>query len=355
MAAASHSQMVRRLQCRQIRCMDICLRIASPRTGCLQYLENNVGQKTYGLSLPKAWTLPYVAVSKDLHANYSSSPQVRQKLLATWCRPIIDAALKSGIKLEDGILVRSSGCAEGIARRGKFHSSIGVLNNIETAIAECLNKLAADGDLQQECIPLLIQKRCQPEFSKGHLSNERRCYEETRDWMGEMELSESSVASPFQINIRHWRKDIQIELNTELFCSLSAYIPEVLKATADWAHRKRARVHFEWVWDGSRVYLVQADEESQWDGHNPVQEHNARSYNAVVFEPQCLTKVTANIAKRFNKTANAFVYMKLNLPTVPLYILEDPVIVSKNCNWGYVRNLTRRSFSTCKRIACYAN
>jgi hypothetical protein len=151
-----------------------------------------VGQKTFGLlCLPAVWTLPFVGVSSELYQVYSSTPKGRKKLISHWSRMISDAAQNIGILSSDKILVRSSGCAEGIDRRGEFYSSVGELRNIQLALTDCLNKLISDSDLLNEEIPPLVQKRCQPESAKGHLSNERRCYEEHRDWMGEMELAGS--------------------------------------------------------------------------------------------------------------------------------------------------------------------
>lgn len=229
-----------------------------------------VGQKTFGLlSLPSVWTLPFVGVSAELYKIYSSNTKGRKKLLPSWVEHIFDAAQRNGIKPTDNIIVRSSGCSEGIDRRGKFYSSVGELRNIHVALADCLDKLISDGDLRSEVIPLLIQKRCQPENAKGHLSNERRCYKENRDWMGEIEFAGSGAPSNFQINLRRWRERLPEKPPDILACSLSIDISDVLKIPADWAYRVNARLHFEWVWDGRTVYLVQADEEFSWDGHDP--------------------------------------------------------------------------------------
>src|ERR1035437_4259136 len=264
-----------------------------------------VGQKTFGLlSLPAGWTLPFIGVSAELYKAFSSNLKGRKKLLSHWAGMISDAAQNVGISPADNILVRSSGCAEGIDRRGKFYSSVGELRNSHVALADCLNKLISDGDLRNEVIPLLVQKMCQPEKAKGHLSNERRCYEENRDWMGESESANSEASSFFPIQLRHWRENRSQKSYKVLSCLLSTQISEVLKQSADWAYRKGARVHFEWVWDGSTVYIVQADEESNWHGHDPIKEHTARNYNAVAFSPQCLKRVSENDAQRFSKIGN---------------------------------------------------
>ena len=168
---------------------------------------NDVGQKAFGLaSLPGAWTAPFFCVSEGLYRRYCSASDGKTALVRQWVPCIMEAAQSVGILTEEEVLVRSSGCGEGMAKRGKFCTAMGVLGRVELALLECLEKLFADRELQRESIPLLVQRRCRPEKAKGHLSNERRCYEEGRDWMGEMESSDPRHSWTFQINIRHWRE-----------------------------------------------------------------------------------------------------------------------------------------------------
>ncbi len=267
---------------------------------------DNVGQKAFGLAaLPSAWTLPFFGVSADLFRDYLAQPGKRDSLLTQWTKSIGDAAKQVGIQTADEILVRSSGRFEGMAERGKFYSAHGVMQNIGTVLRSCLQQLASDTDLRNEDIPLLIQKRCSPLKAKGHLSNERLCYEESRDWIGQFEAAESDRSSQFQINLRRWRNHVPANLNDVLSCDLSTHISEVLRGPADWASQKQARVHYEWAWDGRTVYLVQADEE-----------------------------VGSNVLK----------YLKLGLPSVPLYILDDQLVIEElsrgNVRPGLLSDLT---------------
>lgn len=301
-----------------------------------------VGQKTFGLtSLPEIWTLPFFGISAELFKCYESGSKKREKILSQWVRPIFEAAQQVGIASNDEILVRSSGSGEGIGARGKFYSTAGTLADIQTALVNCLEKLANDKDLCKEHIPLVVQKRCVPEKAKGHLSNERRCYKENRDWMGEVESVDSNTPSNFQINLRHWREKFPQKEPDSLLCSLSAHISEVLKIPADWVYQKKTRVHFEWVWNGHKVYIVQADEESEWHGHNPVREHEGRNYKAVNLKPRSLRRVTAEdkSAARFAKIKNVLSYLKLLLPTAPLYILDDPKTIRQLSNGKVPTNL----------------
>jgi hypothetical protein len=266
-----------------------------------------IGQKAVGLSaIPLKWTLPYVCVSRNLHEQFVSSRSRREKLLAEWGRRIIAAAIENGIQAADRVLIRSSGCTEEMSGRGKFYSTGGTLENMPAVLHSCLEKLASDPELKLELIPLIVQKCCQPLKARGHLSNERRCYEEHRDWMGEFEAADKERSASFQINLRRWRERKPLNLTEPLLCAISPRISEVLKIPAQWATSKKARVHYEWVWDGSKVYIVQADEERSWTGHDPVEEHAARQYNSVSFKPRCVKAVTKEDAKRFGKIRNVF-------------------------------------------------
>jgi hypothetical protein len=54
-----------------------------------------------------------------------------------------------------------------------------------------------------------------------------------------------------------------------LRCSLQALISRGLEVPAQWAYIHGARIHFEWVWDGKRIFLVQADQEIKGVGVDP--------------------------------------------------------------------------------------
>lgn len=296
---------------------------------------HKVGFKAYGLTcLPEQWTFPFFCVSACLYTQYlkAKSRAKKNALISKWAPILREAARAAGIDENAEILARSSGNAESIMKRGRFYTVAGGGRHIDAVVADCLARLAADGELRRDQIPLLVQRQSQVIKAKGHLSNERRCYEESRDWIGEIESADAAHAGSFQINLRHWREKLPDSAPQPLFCALSPQISEVLKVPADWAFRKKVRVHFEWVWDGSVVYLVQADEEAQWEGHNPVEEHAERSYHAISFEPQVLRRVTDKDAKRYSKIGNVFTYLKLNLPIAPLFILDDKAVIERVAN-----------------------
>ena len=287
-----------------------------------------IGEKAFGLTcLPKSWTLPFFVISNELLSEYiASSELIEAESLGRWHDNISKAISAIGIHEEDSIIIRSSGCTEGLAERGKFHSVNGMLTDLFKCLGTCLHKLATDPELNSQKIPLVVQKYSIPITVKGHLSNERRCYKEKRDWLGEYD----DKVQPFNINLRNWRKQIAVDssIGSPLKCNLSAHVLETLKIPAAWAYKLKARVHFEWVWDGGAIYIVQADQECKIAGIDPTQVYKNYLQPKSTFTPLCLKKVDRSIHCRFNKIKNIFIYQKLNLPTAPFYILDDQSVIN---------------------------
>ncbi len=293
-----------------------------------------VGKKAFGLScLPKSWTLPFIVISdKLLPLFHCCRENDRETLLGRWTPRIMDAAFSMVLEDETPIIVRSSGYSEGLEERGKFYSYDGILKTLLQPLTHCLQRLASDTDLNKQKIPLVIQKYTMPISAKGHLSNERRFYKEKRDWLGEFEeIPTVKSKAAFQINLRNWRKKIIVGNRTAapLECNLSAHVSEVLKIPATWAYERKLRLHFEWVWDGRAIYLVQADQEHEADGVNPTFIHQGKLDLSSGFEPKCLKKVNESHASRYNKIHNVFTYMKLGLPITQLYVLDDQSVIDE--------------------------
>ncbi|MFZ5993411.1 MAG: hypothetical protein ACOYU4_00230 [Thermodesulfobacteriota bacterium] len=291
-----------------------------------------VGEKAFGLScLPKPWTLPFIVISDELLARYKSSREdYREHLLNSWANHIIEAVMSVGMGKQEQIIVRSSGYSEGLKERGTFSSVEGTLENIFHLLSDCLKKLSADTGLQEQKIPLVIQKYAVPISAKGHLSNERRCYKEKRDWLGEFEELRTGKDKPFRINLRNWRKRVTVGnlTNEPLLCNLTPQVSEVLKIPAAWGYQLGQRLHFEWVWDGKTIYLVQADQERESKGLDPTEIYISRRSPSSEFMPKCLKKINKDHATKYNKIRNVFTYMKLGLPITQLYVLDNQSVIS---------------------------
>lgn len=290
-----------------------------------------VGEKAFGLSsIPVSWGLPYVVVSKKFLAGYRASGNTAE-YVSVWSKQIQAALTSLGFTPEDLILVRSSACGEGLPERGQFHTCDGVVGQLLPTLTQYLETTILDKDLSKHEIPLVIQKYIKQHTSKGHLSNERRFFEEKRDWFGEMEQGELPVKQSFTVNLRDWREKLDLDplLGQQLTCDVSAYIPDSLKIPATWGLNQGLRLHFEWVSDGKAIYIVQADEERENVGEDPtILSSTCAGGGESVFTPKCLTLIDKNYRGQYHKIKNIHVYNTLSLPTADLYILDDQTIVN---------------------------
>lgn len=92
---------------------------------------------------------------------------------------------------------------------------------------------------------------------------------------------------------------------------------------------KNIRIHYEWVWDGSTVKIVQADIEV--DDPKAVNPNNIPFNLATdreVIDLNCLRVIDENFPQKFRKIHNPILYRKLKLETTNLYILDDISILN---------------------------
>jgi predicted house-cleaning noncanonical NTP pyrophosphatase (MazG superfamily) len=297
-----------------------------------QISVESVGEKAYGLAcLPQEWTLPFFVISNDLAKSYLATQDAsRGALVASWIENCKIALNEAGIHDDDAILVRSSAVSESIDERGKFHSISGYAAHMDQAIQSCLDKLCSDAELADERVYLIIQKELKPLSGKGHLSNERRCYEEARDWLGEFEAGGNSEGAVFTINLRNWRKKHSLAGDYgPLHCNLKAMVKKTLETAAAWGYLQKLRLHFEWVWDGKKIYIVQVDNAASIGGINPTKDPNFSQKHRTDFSPKCLVKINKEHAQAFNKIRNVFTYLDLNLPITNLYALDNEDVLNQ--------------------------
>lgn len=267
-----------------------------------------VGQKAFGLAcLPAAWTKPFFVVS-------GLSPPTQAALS--------EAAAKSGTRSDAKLLVRSSGTEESLENRGTLESAQCIATELNTQIA-ALAALVADKHVGHP-VHWVVQELLHV-AAKGHLSNERRVAEDKRDWVAEVEASASHGAEYSRIPLRTWR-DQRIPAEVELACPYrEAYVDHLAKV-ARWAYERLIRVHFEWVWDGRAVYIVQADAcDETAGGENP--RALVQIPNKPASDPakalQLFRPVVADDYKTYRKLANAKLYEDLGYKLGQFYVLND--------------------------------
>ena len=288
-----------------------------------------VGEKAFGVSsLPAKWTLPFFVISDKLFEDYSKKRDF-ENLVAQWHTVVNIAASRCGIAVDDQIIVRSNARSEGLAERGKFISVEGSFQEWPQLVKRCFDDSLEQEGSENVHMPVIVQRRVAV-LSSGHISNERRVAEEIRDWKGEIE---TAIPRVFSVPLRNWRKKIKVEgyLDSPLMCPRDKIIKDVLSIPCTWATNQQLRVHFEWVYDGNYIYLVQADEDITTDGINPMGSSRDKLATEEVTDagfPYCVHLLKAEDTDRYQEYAkiqNPLLYHRIEQSTAPLYILDDDV------------------------------
>jgi predicted house-cleaning noncanonical NTP pyrophosphatase (MazG superfamily) len=288
-----------------------------------------IGAKAFGLCcLPSPWTLPLFVVGPDLfRVAVANAGSIEPALSSQFIEYLDDAALRCGMKADDLVMVRSSALLESVEARGKYFSTAGRLSSLSQLLARSCLHLQEDAETSSSEISFIVQQHANPLRLKGHLSNERRLVEEARDWV--FEISESAGLEPEagRIAIRPWREG-RAPPPQPLHCQYQVSITEVLREPAKWAHSQSARIHFEWVWDGKTIYLVQADVAVGTSGVDPTRIFSQMRTTTDQIKLQIFRVIEPDDGKKFSKVKNLLTYRALDIPTADLYILDKPTILA---------------------------
>ena len=265
-----------------------------------------VGAKAYGLScLPQTWVLPFFVVSGSV---------IDDPRLLDW----VNSAIQDSALYGD-VIVRSSGTSETMEHRGRLVSGVcSAADVVETIRA--LSKQLLDDNLAD--VHWLIQEYVKP-VRKGHLSNERRMSREPRDWVAEFELQGGFPGFTVPVAIRHWRVGDKVT-DFDLGCNSEPGVTLKLKTVALWSTSFSSRLHFEWVWSGIELWIVQVDVAKTPEGVNPLSLFPSAIPSIA---PTSLTlfraATTADFAK-FGKLRNARTYAQLGYTMPQFFVLDDP-------------------------------
>jgi len=290
------------------------------------------GRKVAGmLSLPAAWVPQFFVVSPALIEECRSLPENGiANVVGRWLGRI-QSQVKLRLNTKDTLILRSSGMRENISARGRYSSHITTFARIEETLTKYIKEHLERPSTSTDKVSIIFQVYKEPK-EEGHLSNERRFYEEIRDWLGERTLSVGSeiVKQPFQINLRAWREQRSLTASTApLICTSDLLITDVLREAVRWATTNKYRLHFEWIWDGEQIWLVQADT----DDSNELGEDPKHMRSLVPSEPRRalakLSKISASRHKKYQKIKNVFSYRKLGLASSSIWVLDDLSIIKQ--------------------------
>lgn len=277
---------------------------------------DNVGQKAVGLScLPDEWVPQFCVISQHAAMLALSSPQIFELLQnIPWIKNSSPESL---------LMLRSSAIHETIDERGQLISEQTTFSQLQSTLANCLKATeSADQVIHWILQPKIEQK------SMGHLSNERRVAKVKRDWLLEFEVTAADAAnrSSVPIAIREWREGDLVEPAT-LNCDTVIGIDGVLREPAKWATVKRLRIHYEWIWDGNRVWIVQADFCKPVSGIAPESVLSKKIQSIEIAKLKHFRLATEPDFQTYRKLANAKLYSEFGYTPPPFYILDDQSVI----------------------------
>jgi hypothetical protein len=290
------------------------------------------GVKTLGLHrLPPKWTPPYFVFPSNLRVRFyrsiNGSPQELSDILTDDEKEQILSAIKN--LSENGkwqLILRSSANTEGIAHRGTFKSCVtkpelcDVLSGLRSIFSQ-------EGVNDKTKIGVIVQKYIQSTKSIGHLSNERRLSPDHKNWLCEFETTEFDY-SPIKIQIDPKEQFLNNLKQSHLECTSFDELSITFRSIAAWSLQAKARMHFEWVWDGNILWLVQADEDTTKVDKGPFSASIDVSSSSRGIQFQVLEAATNIKTGIWQKVDSLKIFQECGLQTVEIWVLHDRKVLS---------------------------
>lgn len=274
-----------------------------------------VGWKAFGLSvLPTEWTPPYFVISASCFET-----QIPLTTLNNW---VLGVQVQIGLSASSAVMIRSSGAAETMLDRGSLVSGLASAAAIPEFIARLRGTISTPNTT---VVHWVTQEPVKPR-RVGHLSNERHVSKEPRDWVVELEATETHPGRTIPIGIRSWREG-KHPSSLDLTCNSEHEIPFRLRQVAKWATQFKKRIHFEWVWDGRKIWIVQADAAELTVGVDPRQLFSTKISSLKVKCLRTFRLAGESDYKKYIKLRNAAIYRQLGYRMPPFFIIDNQKII----------------------------
>lgn len=282
---------------------------------------NRVGHKAFGLStIPPAWSPPFCLI------NHDTALKIVAEKLPLDTLGIEQIPWLAKLPENQEFILRSSATNETMDERGNLVSKNTRLSELSVVLEACLN------ETQDNFHPIhwILQPALKTEL-RGHLSNERRITQFKRDWMVEFDILDdpkTATPPPIRFGIRQWRNGTSVDA-THLECTSRTGIDGALRQPAQWATEQKMILHFEWVWDGKTVWIVQADTCTANIGIDPNSLLPKSVKPVKSTSLQHFREVTETDIAKYRKLGNTKLYSELGYHPPAFYIIEDISIIEE--------------------------
>lgn len=290
-----------------------------------QNAVEEVGEKAISLlKIPKEWTPPFFVF--NTYFFFICEENKGERIVNI--EPLKDTVVELSKKLEElksigffKVIVRSSATIETLNDRGSFES-IECNNDLNEVLVTIERIFVETRDLLKENsknkLALIIQGYISPHYS-GHLSNERRIAKGLNAWSIEF-INHSS-------NESHWetfkvsQNQLPLEL-TSIQCRRKDEVIQKLKRLAFNTYSQEERCHFEWIWDGNILWIVQKDCEITEPGAKPGSNWTYPDVKIIHSQLKVL-KVDKDCKDHWSKINNIETFRFCELASVTFFVLEN--------------------------------
>jgi len=260
-----------------------------------------VGGKAQGLlRLPQDWVPPFCVVRHD-----SACTELNHLLSLSQTSPA-----------SPGLIVRSNALSErATAVRGAYVST--VVPADATAVIEAVDQVLGQPVRFGDEMLAIIQLAVRP-VSRGHLSNERRVTRRRSTWMVEEHTAKEIDPVRYMVASRPG-------LMEPLHASHRAQLLERQRQVAAHLTDSRHLMHCEWVWDGQRLWIVQADRVTPAPGEADRYLRSRATLSAGKTALGLLRVLPPEEASLWRKLTKRTVMQELGMPVAPVYFLGGEV------------------------------
>lgn len=226
------------------------------------------------------------------------------------------------------LLVRSSAPSESMRERGSFLSveCLGARTAIVEAVKKVWQQAIETGNVSDKIrIGLIIQPLLVVKMA-GHLSNEHRVSREFRQWTKTIEVPSGGHSTQWRVSLGEAMDDGPIE------CLSTDNLEHALRRVAAQFSSTTERFHLEWVWDGARAWIVQADVVEEHTGPAPgdawaptrglvVNKEDLSAFR--LFDP------LAEWGHDWPKLKGVSLFAEVGLPSTNLFVLEGEHVLQE--------------------------
>jgi hypothetical protein len=226
-------------------------------------------------------------------------------------------------------IVRSSAVDESLEDRGIYESirCDFIKQEVLRTVGNIWSKLKQSGRSNDAGHRLRMALLIQPLIetrSFGHLSNERRVSKKSTVWVCEIESSMVDGPRTYKFGIT--RTNGLIDRLPR--CNNEVELDKCLRMVAACSSSGAPRIHYEWVWDGARLWVVQADFEEDYEGPPPCSAWKRPSSPDTAFEVKALIE-EPSAKGNWRKIECVRTFRACGIPTAKLYVLEDGGILEE--------------------------